>query len=583
MSTTTTVSTKRSPILGWAIWLFAVTFCLAAIYELDRSLFWIEICVLLCTAIILFALTVPTRRRSRSFIIALVIVLSLWMGTLLDVVLTAVGFAESGFAQQAGLTAGSMPLVSTVLGLLVALLLVGAIVWLASVIAAEYILLFSPESGESRWKTECHLLRSTLGRDARYGIVENGEFKPTSPKSATAMATAPGTIMISPGHAAIFEKRGTLSKIEGPMRTVPVRIDPQEKCKHIVRLGPRSLSFACEGVLTKDGIPIVVRGTLVGGIEPANALSEREKSADPKASNDNSTLHEPGIRQASSNGDKLVSGTEPSGDATPPEGLPAQEPEQPAVKPQQAKSKSPANPIRGGYRKMSEWLNEKLNRLPKPHVESKPATGRSEAVADESEIVKDVTADYRMESIRRSIYSVPEQNLDQALKDKAMCVVREVIATQTLDQIIGSSRSAELDRSKPGTFTIADDVKTALHTPTANWGFALHEFRVDRIELPDTIQTGILEGWKQSIHGTDMPDRSAQGVLLNTLRGFREEQDEFVDLFKTFSMIVREVRRVMPSEGMKALNEALDGIRRSIWRHDEATRKLPGALKNLRF
>ena len=122
-------------------------------------------------------------------------------------------------------------------------------------------------------------LRSTLGRDARYGIVDNGEFKPTSPMSATAMAMAPGTIMISPGHAVIFEKQGMVSQISGPTGKTPVRIAPQERCKHIVRLGPRNISFTCDGALTKDGIPLVVRGTLVGAIEEESTFRGRKESS----------------------------------------------------------------------------------------------------------------------------------------------------------------------------------------------------------------------------------------------------------------------------------------------------------------
>ena len=267
MSATTTVSTKRSPILGWAIWVFAVAFCLVALYELHRQLFWAETCVLLSAAIIMFSVTVPSRRRTWAFIIALVLVLSLWIGTIIAMLLTAVNFATRGGDQEVGPIVGAIPLISAMLGLLAVLLLVVAIVWLASVIAAEHILLFSPENGQSRWKVGWGLLRSTLGRDARYGIVENGEFKPTRPMSATAMAMAPGTIMISPGHAAIFEKQGMVSQISGPTGKTLVRIAPQERCKYIVRLGPRNISFTCDGALTKDGIPLVVRGTLVGAIE----------------------------------------------------------------------------------------------------------------------------------------------------------------------------------------------------------------------------------------------------------------------------------------------------------------------------
>ena len=149
-----------------------------------------EIFVLLCIAVIL--LTVPTRRRSWAFIIALVFVSALWIGTVIDIILTSNGFPRIGIAQTLGLTTGSLALVSAALGLLVALPLAGATVCLASVIAAEHILLFSSENGQSRWQTELDLLQSTLGRDARYGVVENGEFKPTSPKSVTAMSKAPG-------------------------------------------------------------------------------------------------------------------------------------------------------------------------------------------------------------------------------------------------------------------------------------------------------------------------------------------------------------------------------------------------------
>ena len=143
---------------------------------------------------------------------------------------------------------------------------------------------------------------------------------------------------------------------------------------------------------------------------------------------------------------------------------------------------------------MSEWLKAKLNRLPKPHVESKPATGRFEAVADESEIVKDVTADYRKETIRRSIYSVPEQNLDQALKDTAMCVMRDVVGSKLFDEIIDATQSGT---SESSTHIIARLVLEESRKRTACWGIALDDSRVDRLELSEKAQEEILQRWKQ--------------------------------------------------------------------------------------
>ena len=493
MSATTTVSTKRSPILGWAIWLFAVAFCLAAINELDRSLFWIEICVLLCIAFILFFLTVPTRRRSLAFIVALVFASALWIGTVIDMILTSINFPENGIAQKLGLTTGSMAPVSAVLGLLVALLLAGVTVWLASVIAAEYILLFSPGSGQSRWQTELNLLGATLGRDARYGIVENGEFKPTHPRSATEMPMAPATISISPGHAVVFEQRGTISQIAGPGIA---RIRPQEQYKHIVRLGPRSITFTCEGALTKDGIPLVVMGTLVGSIEPETALLARRNTEafapysrfrryfdQPLALYPGESAPETSetTRAAPSLEPPSDGTTEPSpsssGESTSSPKTSGKAPDKPGA----AEDEGATHQKTSG-RKTADWLAQRFDRLLNYIRKSVSRPSTSGNAAENIETVKGEVATYQKESIYRAAYKPPAPRLDQALEDMARYAIRYELAKWPFDHIINGSGSdatkgSPSDATEPSsTHLIAENVLREIRVQTACWGMELDQF-----------------------------------------------------------------------------------------------------------
>ena len=681
MSATTTGSTKRSPILGWAIWLFAVAFCLVALYELHRQLFWAETCVLLSAAIIMFSVTVPSRRRTWAFIIALVLVLSLWIGTIIAMLLTAVNFATRGGDQEVGPIVGAIPLISAVLGLLAVLLLVVAIVWLASVIAAEHILLFSPENGQSRWKTELDLLRSTLGRDARYGIVENGEFKPTSPKSAIAMSKAPGTIVISAGHAVVFEQPGKVCRIEGPGT---VRIAPQEQCKHIVRLGPRSITFTCEGALTKDGIPLVVRGTVVRAIEEESTFRTRKENCaslewhwyspfeaetdrtDKAKETTNTTKNDHGgmgvrlhlgeeaafrwirglIRSIASCTDRLKArfkSLAPNRRRTRGEANDARN----AANPDSAgktngvagsgvgnidKASNATNPDRTG--KANEDVDTarpagvgNTNKAPNavnPHgagmahevadAAKSASTARTDdalesakadnvgktndaaktnnpknvgktAKASTANTVMDGAAKYHKESIFRAACLSPASGLDQALEDAAVCLVREVIATRPFDQTISHPRTEQV---RPSTRTIAEEVKNALREQTAYWGVELGQFRIDRVELPETVQTEILENWKQALRGRVTSDEArAQKTFLAVLRRYEDSgsfghmANAYIALFGTSSRIVGIMSRVMGLEGMASLNAALRGLVEKIDANEPAAKKLPEALTDL--
>ena len=161
-----------------------------------------------------------------------------------------------------------------------------------------------------------------------------------------------------------------------------------------------------------------------------------------------------------------------------------------------------------------------------------------------------------------------------------MCALREAVAKRLFDQILGNSRAvsriswnSRLPHRQGG--------KGALEKQTACWGIELSHLRVDRIELPDTVQAEILKGWKQTLRGPDTSDRAAKDQVLGVLRQFREEQEDFVDLFQVFSRIVRRVREITRPEGMKLLHEGLQAVLLKIASSEEATRKLPEALKNL--
>ena len=133
--------------------------------------------------------------------------------------------------------------------------------------------------------------------------------------------------------------------------------------------------------------------------------------------------------------------------------------------------------------------------------------------------------------------------------------------------------------------TIAEEVKHVLGKQTAYWGIELSQFRIDRIELPETVQTEILENWKQALRGRVTNDEArAQEKFLAVLRRYEDSgsfghmANAFLSLFGTSSRIVGIMSRAMGLEGMTSLNAALRGLIEKIDENEPAAKKLPEAL-----
>ena len=94
-----------------------------------------------------------------------------------------------------------------------------------------------------------------------------------------------------------------------------------------------------------------------------------------------------------------------------------------------------------------------------------------------------------------------------------------MIARRPFDQIIGHPRTK---RSRTGNAQYRRGSQIYPRTQTENWGIELSQFRVDRIELPDTVQAEILENWKQALHGqVTIAEARAQEKFLASLESMR--------------------------------------------------------------
>ncbi len=88
-----------------------------------------------------------------------------------------------------------------------------------------------------------------------YIIVEGGEEKRVRPPGVLRWM-GPGLVIITPGHAVVFEQGGRLTRVEF---AGVVRVDGYEMINKIIDLRPKSSVDMVENVFTRDGVPLNIQ------------------------------------------------------------------------------------------------------------------------------------------------------------------------------------------------------------------------------------------------------------------------------------------------------------------------------------
>lgn len=276
MNSKKTLNLRENGIFRWAAGALLIGITLAGFEWLDGRFHWVIIYLLLSIAAILFALLVSKpRRQFRAVILAILVVLTMWAGQIFTLLFDASRFLESSFARFLGLgTTGAWNL-AMALGAISSILFVGSSLAVGSIFAAKYMLLLDPENGKSHWKTAIALLSNAMNGSPKLGTIEEAKYKPADTKITATMPSGPGLINITSGHALVFGRPDKKIQIAGSDK--PAHLGPLERGKHIVLLGPRKIAVSGDGLLTKDGIPLSVGGTLVVSIETATSLRKRRR------------------------------------------------------------------------------------------------------------------------------------------------------------------------------------------------------------------------------------------------------------------------------------------------------------------
>jgi len=162
--------------------------------------------------------------------------------------------------------------VSILLGLLIALLIVGipllSVIWVSS----EFVLALYEVLGVSRLAAFRHLWSLIMGVNLPWEIVEDGKVIKTKPVGVLETIGGPGIVVIRPGNAAVFEWGGRVTNIEGPR---VFKTKPFERIKKAVDLRPVWREERIENVLTQDRIPLAFIVTVGYQVEPRAETEDR--------------------------------------------------------------------------------------------------------------------------------------------------------------------------------------------------------------------------------------------------------------------------------------------------------------------
>jgi regulator of protease activity HflC (stomatin/prohibitin superfamily) len=188
----------------------------------------------------------------------------------------SVWFVALGCTVILGLLTNLDIMTSMAIGLVLGIVIVGALFWALILISSQFVLALYPgvrpgDAGRQLWTL-------ITGINYPYQIVENGKVARTKPAGILDVIGGPGIVVIKPGNAVVFELGGTVTKIEGP-GVVKTRMF--ETIKQVVDLRPQWETIEANDVQTRDGIPLHLKAGVSYQIEPLANTVERLAAGGP--------------------------------------------------------------------------------------------------------------------------------------------------------------------------------------------------------------------------------------------------------------------------------------------------------------
>jgi regulator of protease activity HflC (stomatin/prohibitin superfamily) len=138
--------------------------------------------------------------------------------------------------------------------------------------SSEWVLAEAGATGVDR-KMAFRLLWSVI-MNTQYPwlIVEGGTVTESKPKGVLPRLGGPGNVVIRPGNAVVFERRGEITRVAGPGVVQTKRF---ELIRQVVELKPKWASATLENVLTKDRIPLTMTFGVGFQLEPKSEVDKR--------------------------------------------------------------------------------------------------------------------------------------------------------------------------------------------------------------------------------------------------------------------------------------------------------------------
>lgn len=147
--------------------------------------------------------------------------------------------------------------VSALLAAAIAALLVVAPIYLEAAFTAHWVLGLTGIYNITHRQATRLLLSLILNANPPVIIVEEGQIKESRPKGWPDKIGGPALVVVRPYNAVVLEQAGRITRVEGPGE-IMLRLD--ERVKAVVDLRPQSCGFEAEQVLTRDRVPLKIKG-----------------------------------------------------------------------------------------------------------------------------------------------------------------------------------------------------------------------------------------------------------------------------------------------------------------------------------
>ena len=161
---------------------------------------------------------------------------------------------------------------SAMAGLLAGICLVWGPLLAVMYVSSEWLLAMRETFGVTRRQALRLLISMVLNVSYPYYLIEDGEMTLVKPKGVLDQLGGPGVAVVKPYNAVVFERAGKVTRIEGPDMFMTKHF---EFVKHIIDLRPQWNNLEVEEVLTKDKVPLHIKGGLGYRIESRGETAER--------------------------------------------------------------------------------------------------------------------------------------------------------------------------------------------------------------------------------------------------------------------------------------------------------------------